>query len=182
LQLGVRLVLPGVVFFALLAGCGIEWLRRGRRKFLLSFLLATAAASSLYYYPYGISYFNEAAGGPRNGLRFLADSNLDWGQDLRRLAEVVERERIAKIRLAYFGNDNPYRFFTDERLERIAPPWGDEWAQGLVYQPQPGWYAISATLLPGHFFAPKYRDYYRYFRERRPSAYAGYSIYLYRVE
>jgi hypothetical protein len=181
LQLGVRLVLPAIAFLAFFAGAGAQLLWTGRRRIAVFVAVGAVAVSSLRYYPYGISYFNEAAGGPKNGLKYLADSNLDWGQDLRRLAELVERERIPRIRLAYFGNDNPYRFFTDERLERIAPPWGDEWAQGTVFQPQPGWYALSATLLPGHFFAPKYHDYYRVFRARAPDAYAGYSIYVYHV-
>lgn len=47
--------------------------------------------------------------------------------------------------------------------------------------PSPGYYAVSATLLPGHFFAPEYRDYFRFFRDRRPFAKAGYSIFLYYV-
>jgi len=33
--------------------------------------------------PHYLAYFNELAGGPANGFKELADSNLDWGQDLR---------------------------------------------------------------------------------------------------
>ena len=32
-------------------------------------------------YPHYLAHFNEAVGGPRNGYRYLVDSNLDWGQD-----------------------------------------------------------------------------------------------------
>jgi hypothetical protein len=39
------------------------------------------AVSSLSVHPQYISYFNEIAGGPANGWRWLLDSNLDWGQD-----------------------------------------------------------------------------------------------------
>ena len=33
-----------------------------------------------------LSYFNELGGGPRQGWLYLADSNLDWGQDFDALA------------------------------------------------------------------------------------------------
>lgn len=36
-------------------------------------------------YPHYLAYFNELAGGPRNGYQSLVDSNLDWGQDLKEL-------------------------------------------------------------------------------------------------
>ncbi len=39
-----------------------------------------------------IGYFNESVGGWRNGHLYLADSNLDWGQDLLRLEELLRRE------------------------------------------------------------------------------------------
>ena len=48
---------------------------------LCTLLLVT----TLWIYPHFISYFNVAAGGPRNGYHLLIDSNVDWGQDLVRL-------------------------------------------------------------------------------------------------
>lgn len=54
---------------------------------LLWLVLGTFRAS-----PHLLGYFNEAAGGWREGHLFLADSNLDWGQDLLRLRERLGAE------------------------------------------------------------------------------------------
>ncbi|MBM3795147.1 MAG: hypothetical protein FJW31_14000 [Acidobacteria bacterium] len=182
LQLGVRLVLPALPFFFLFAGQWPKLTSRWRAAALAPVLLlgwmAWRAAAT---YPHYLSFFNSWIGGPENGLQVLSDSNIDWGQDIPRLARYVEEQNIPHIRLAYFGTDNPYAYLTDARLETIAPPWNEALAQGERFLPQPGYYAVSATLLTGQYFAPKYRDYYEAFREMKPVAKAGYSIFIYRV-
>ena len=45
---------------------------------------------------------------------------------------------------------------------------------------EPGYYAVSAALLSGQFFKPRYHDYYKAFRDRKPFAKCGYSIFLYK--
>jgi len=45
-------------------------------------LLLWSIVSSLLVYPHSMSYFNELAGGPKNGPAHLLHSNVDWGQDL----------------------------------------------------------------------------------------------------
>jgi len=54
-----------------------------------------------------LSYFNLIAGGAQGGHRWLADSNLDWGQDLPRLAGWIRASGEPCVRLAYFGSDEP---------------------------------------------------------------------------
>jgi hypothetical protein len=182
LQYGVRLVLPALPFGLLLCGVAIaEWIP-GRRIAVVACLLTWLAVRSAEIYPHGISFFNLWIGGPESGLQYLADSNVDWGQDLAELAEFTKAHDIRKIYLSYFGNDNPYRYFSEDQLEVIAPPWDRSLAKGPVYEPGPGFYAISANLLPGHFFGPQHRDYYKVFREMEPIAKAGYSIHIYLVE
>jgi hypothetical protein len=44
-----------------------------------------------------LSYFNEIGGGPARGWIYLADSNVDWGQDFDALAAAVERLGIKDI-------------------------------------------------------------------------------------
>jgi hypothetical protein len=131
--------------------------------------------------PHPMSFFNVWSGGPGNGLKYLADSNIDWGQNLPALAEFVERNRIPRFRLFYFGNDNPFRFFDDRKMELLAPPWGPEQAGGVRFQPQPGYYAVSATLLPGYIFDPPFHDYFEAFRRMEPVGRAGYSIFVYKI-
>ena len=60
-------------------------------------------------YPHSMSYFNELAGGPNGGHRYLLGSNLDWGQDLLYLEKWTTQHSGAQIvRLAYYGGFNPH--------------------------------------------------------------------------
>jgi Dolichyl-phosphate-mannose-protein mannosyltransferase len=52
-------------------------------------LVAWLVASSFSVHPHYLAYFNELAGGPANGWRWLIDSNLDWGQDGERVRRLV---------------------------------------------------------------------------------------------
>jgi len=52
-------------------------------------LVAWLFASSFSVHPHYLAYFNELAGGPANGWRWLIDSNLDWGQDGELVRHVV---------------------------------------------------------------------------------------------
>jgi hypothetical protein len=47
------------------------------------------------------------AGGPRGGWRYLLDSNIDWGQDLKRLASWQRAHGGVALDLAYFGTADP---------------------------------------------------------------------------
>jgi 4-amino-4-deoxy-L-arabinose transferase-like glycosyltransferase len=44
-----------------------------------------------------LSSFNELGGGPRSGWLYLADSNVDWGQDFDALAGTLRRLGIAEV-------------------------------------------------------------------------------------
>lgn len=180
-QLGVRLVLPALPFGLLVCGLAIQALWRGRRRVLPVLLLGWLAVAAARVYPHGISFMNAWTGGPDNGLKYLADSNIDWGHGLPELARFVQERHIGKFRLSYFGTDNPYRFFAPEEMELVAPPWSDQLAGRRHLVPKPGYYAISASLLPGQFFQPKYRDFYRAFRDMHPVAKVADSIYMYKV-
>lgn len=80
-------------------------------------------------YPDYLPYFNEAVTHPE---RVLVDSDLDWGQDLRRLEQRAAAIRIPKLNLAYRGTADLAR----EPLPPfvVMPPW----------KPVTGWVAISA--------------------------------------
>lgn len=182
-QLGVRLVLPALPFGLMLCGVALQWLLAHRRgQAFAALLFCWLFYRSVEIYPRGITYFNVWAGGADNGLQYLADSNLDWGQGLPDLADFARERGIRKLHLSYFGFDIPYRYFPESELEVVAPPWDDSTAKGEYLRPEPGYYAVSATLLPGHYFAPKYRNYYQVFRSLTPIAKPGHSIYVYRID
>jgi hypothetical protein len=176
LQLGFRLVLPCLPFALLIAARAVDrW-----PKWISGGLLALLLASTAWQYPHVLSYFNLASGGPEQSIRYLSDSNVDWGQNLRELRRFVQQQNIPRIRLSYFGSDNVYAYFRNDQIQWIAPPYGGSAPANRKLEPVPGVYAISATLLTGQFADPPYRDYYAAFRTRQPIAYAGHSIYIYR--
>jgi hypothetical protein len=66
------------------------------------------AVSSLRAYPYYLPYSNEAFGGPAGTHLYLHDSNVDWGQDLGRLADRLrDRYPGEEVWLAYKGSGVP---------------------------------------------------------------------------
>lgn len=75
-----------------------------RRESLACICLAWSAASSLSVYPHSLSYFNELAGGPVGGPRYLLDANVDWGQDLFRLKKWTQQHPDARpLFVAHMG-------------------------------------------------------------------------------
>jgi hypothetical protein len=68
-------------------------------------LPALAAARDGY-----LTYFNFIAGGAQGGHRVLLDSNLDWGQDLPRLASWMRSNGVERVQLGYEGSDDPSRY------------------------------------------------------------------------
>ena len=74
-------------------------------------------------YPYYMSYFNQTAGGPKNGYRYVTDSNADWGQDMKRLKKWIEdynensSHPIEKIRVNYFGAADPRYYLGDKFID-----------------------------------------------------------------
>ena len=115
LQIGVRHVLPvyPLLFVAIaprVVGVIACWRRPGRARLAAlatTGLLVWLVAGTLAVAPRYLQYFNEVAGGPGGGHRWLIDSNMDWGQDLVRLREYMDREGIDAVHLAYFGRVSP---------------------------------------------------------------------------
>lgn len=145
LNIGVRHVLPTIPFVAVLASVAVSGLLVQLRRWrfaeraglgLVGLLLAWQALSIVKVHPAYLAYFNELAGGPAGGVRFVADSNLDWGQDLKRLARFVDERGINRIAVDYFGGDSPAR-----RLPGIA------YDHNAEDPPVTGWIAISQTYL-----------------------------------
>lgn len=98
LDLGVRYVLP---LYAPLAVAGAAAFVAMKRKWIAIALLVWHTGASVITHPDAFPYFNEAAG--REPWRLLLDSNIDWGQDVLRLRDVVRQKKIERIGLAVQG-------------------------------------------------------------------------------
>jgi hypothetical protein len=156
--------------------------------------LAWGVASSLWYWPHSLSYFNELVGGPLRGHAHLLDSNIDWGQDLLFLREWLNQHPEARpFKLAYFGGFDPIGAEIEYRLPPRAPTRETPASQiaSAELGPQPGWHAISVNFLRGSRFSTRNgqgdevyigEEWYTYFLEHfQPVARAGYSIYIYHL-
>ncbi|MDQ1021947.1 hypothetical protein QFZ43_008496 [Streptomyces afghaniensis] len=112
------------LFLAVAAGCVLV-VRRRWVSVGVGVLVAFVAVSSLRTYPYYLPYANEAFGGPGRTRELLHDSNVDWGQDLGRLAERLrERYRGERVWLVYKGSGVP-SFYGIRAGDPRAVPVGD---------------------------------------------------------
>ena len=138
--------------------------------------------NTLWLAPDFLAFFNGLAGGPDNGWRRLADSNIDWGQDLGQLAAWQQAEAAGPLWLSYFGEARPDYYGLDYLgLPSFPPRLTDPTAQLFnPADPAPGFYAISATNLQGVLFTD--HDLLAWFRQREPVTKIGYSIFIYKVE
>jgi hypothetical protein len=87
---GTRYVVCLPIFLAV-AASGLVLVRRRWVAPAAATLAALVAASSMATFPYYLPYSNEAFGGPSRTHLNLHDSNVDWGQDLGRLAEHLRK-------------------------------------------------------------------------------------------
>lgn len=92
-QIGIRYVLPAFPFLFIFAS-SLARLPNRRMRVAIGILLAAHAAAAVRASPDFIAYFNELAGGSKNGYRWLADSNLDWGQNLTRVQAYAREHGI----------------------------------------------------------------------------------------
>ncbi len=184
-----RYVLPGLPF-VLVWVSRVALLASQKRRFLgfcALGLLSWSVASSLSVYPYCISYFNELAGGPNNGHKYLLGSSVDWGQDVlrfrrwhRRHPEVeglslrlpttfahalVHRESCLRVPGGPVDDTQPLEDSSDEKAQNDP----------RILGPRPGWFAGGIHSI----YHPHNRC--RYLLEFQPRTKIGYSIYTYHL-
>jgi hypothetical protein len=179
IPIGIRYLLPVFPFLFLASGYLLNEsvIKFKSMQLVLAFLIISYITSSLITFPNYLSYFNMAAGGSKNGDRWLIDSNLDWGQSLPGLKKYMDKNHIREIKLGYFGRVDPTIY-------------------GIHYsiaekEPQEGIYAISINFLVGRpyyllkektgelfYIDINYFDKYRYLK---PSAVIDNSIYIFDV-
>ena len=121
LDIGHRHILPLYPVFFIIAG-GAAALGRLRWRWPVAVTTVLAAwfiGESLWIRPSYLAYFNELVGGPANGYRHLADSSLDWGQDLPGLKAWLNNHAQGRpVFLSYFGSGDPVYYGI--RATRVA--------------------------------------------------------------
>jgi 4-amino-4-deoxy-L-arabinose transferase-like glycosyltransferase len=161
INIGIRHVLPVYPFLCIAAAVAVIAMWRSRRRVLrasLAVLLAWYFIAGAVSHPDYLAYFNEVAG--RHPERIALDSNLDWGQDLLRLASIVSKRRITHLYASYFGSAEWKRHL----------PQADELPRSV---PVDGWIAISEMRMQSGDFD--------WLRRYTPVQRTGKSIRLYYV-
>lgn len=145
------------------------YVKNAGKAIVIAVLLVWYVLSFAGVYPHFIAYFNEFAGGPANGYKYVADSNLDWGQDLRRLAKFVEAKNIDHIKVDYFGGGDVKYYLGD-----TAEIWHADNGETT------GWLAVSATFLQTSRAYPWAS--YAWLDQHEPIAKIGFSIFVYNIK
>ncbi|MER6028910.1 phospholipid carrier-dependent glycosyltransferase [Streptomyces sp. NPDC001851] len=119
---GTRYALCVPVFLAVAAACVPRPGRRWTAVAAAALVLCTAVSSARTF-PYYLPYSNEAFGGPAHTHRLLHDSNVDWGQDLGRLADRLrQRYPGERVWLVYKGSGVPSYYGIRAADPRTVPP------------------------------------------------------------
>jgi hypothetical protein len=136
INLGVRHILPVYLGFSLIAAqaaCALleTWSRHRAARWLAMGLLLELVASSALAHPDYLAYFNPLAGA--HPERILADSDLDWGQDLKRLAARLQQLGAQQLTFTSCLEVNPAAV----GLPPLTP--------NDFLHPAPGWNAVRIT-------------------------------------
>ena len=190
LNIGLRHILPTFAFTYMLVVFGLVEFLKGIKseknkkiaKGVIAALLAWFVFSSLSIFPHYLAYYNELAGGPDNGYKIAVDSNLDWGQDLKRLDIWMQDNGVNKIYLDYFGGGDPAYYLGDKYIN-----W-DNNNQSFLELPKGSYFAVSANQMQGQrakavmgYDQPtnKYNWLDQY---EPPLTKIGYSIFVYQIK
>ena len=142
INIGLRHILPVYPFLILLAGYSGSLIGKIKRSIMriplaiaLCGLIVLSAARNVAGGPDHLAYFNELVGGPEQGAKLVADSNLNWGQDNIRLAEFVLAKRMPSVKImAEAMNPAIYDYY--------KIPWKPYDPEDLI-NPAPGFYALG---------------------------------------
>ena len=141
---GIRYLIPAFPFLILYTGgladiIKIKWHSLKSRILVLTVigLASWLVFSSITSFPDYLAYFNELVGGPKNGYKYLDDSNIEWGQDLKRLRDYQIKNPGTKI--AYSWNKLSPEYYG---INNLIPLNGANW-----WGNPKGLYAVNTFLL-----------------------------------
>jgi hypothetical protein len=172
INIGVRHILP--VYPLLAVGAGVALLRLGTSRRLRAVgpvaagaLAGWLALESARAHPDYLPYFNQFAGD--HPEQVLVDSDLDWGQDLGRLADTLRARGVPRVALSYHGKVDLAQQGLPPFIELPGDTRVTGWVAASVYRLQLGYQG-------GDF------DAFAWLRKHTPVARVGRSIRLYYIE
>jgi hypothetical protein len=170
INIGMRHILPVYPFLYVAAAALLA--RLATRRAALYAMVALGAlqiAECASIAPDYLAFFNALSGGPAKGPYYLVDSNIDWGQDLKKLAKWLDAHPARQTRVCYFGNAQMGYYGVN--WMGVPPPLDRQgWAD------VDGWVVANVTPLQGVYvplsdLAP--------LRLKDPVARIGWTMYVY---
>lgn len=188
IDIGIRYYLPAFGFLFILGGGLLDALLRsnasGQKRAALAVVCVAFAWMSweaIRTYPNYLPYMNQFASA-RPHWWYLSDSNVEWGEAVKELAEYLKARGETRTRGLLLGGYMTLGFYGVEYLDAVAP----------AQQPSPRYLVLGASFLNGST-VPGYDidgkrvseavrvNTFDEFRRRTPEAIIGDSIYVFRV-
>jgi hypothetical protein len=142
--------------------------RRAARYAMLA-LGALQIAECASIAPDYLAFFNALSGGPARGPDYLVDSNIDWGQDVKKLVKWLDAHGTRKAHVFYFGTAELAYYGVDD--QGIPDPLDRQ-----SWDRIDGWLVANVTPLEGVYVA---LDALAPVRLKDPVARIGWSMYVY---
>jgi hypothetical protein len=185
LDIGIRYFLPAYPFLFILGGALLAQIRAIRAKTLgvavVALLLAGMVFEAARTFPNYMPYMNQLASNHPHWW-YLSDSNVEWGDDVGELAAYLKARGETRVRAALSGGRITLTEYELEYIDLL--PENGEAVSDARYT------AIGAAFLNGSVVAVDERipgrrpgeatNYFAAYRERKPEAIFGNSIYLFR--
>lgn len=171
INMGLRHILPVYLFAAVIAGYGGKYVWEGRRhrwlRVIFPLLILGVFMESMSAKADLIEYFNVLASNKPENI--LIESDLDWGQDLERLALELQRREIKEpIYLAFWGTALPSQL----GIQQIPTVSKKPQVSLSPNESVSGYVAISIMYLKGY-------QGYEWLNKYEPIAHVGKSMLLY---
>ena len=183
INIGIRHFLPVFPFLFILAALLLERLLRVTKwrsltAILVALLITAMGFETVRVYPDYVSYVNQLRGS-QPAWKVLSDSNVEWGDDVKAVAAYLLARGETRVSGATSAGWLTFRFFGVDYVDICPPRQKDPIRTNYV--------AIGASFLngstvPGSTELPgkERENFFAAYRERKPEAVFGTSIYLYR--
>jgi hypothetical protein len=168
LNVGQRHILPVFPFVFLLVGAAAAWLLKRSKPwiYVVGILLVAHAAESAHSFPDYLPFGNALWGGSSNTHRYLSDSAVDWGQQLKETKAWLVQHNVKQCTFVYFAN--PVLLASDYDIPCQVMPTSDNPEEVPVPPIVHGPLLISYSNLGGFEYGTWVRNPYETFNRRAP--------------
>lgn len=176
-DIGIRYLIPCFPFMFIFSARLVPSIQETGRPFRIAFIAALfwLVTEWVSIMPDHLSYFNQVAGGSENGIEWLDNSNVDWGQGLKQFREYLQTHNIDDYAYCYFGTGRPQFYGINGR--RITD-------MDFFIRPTRGLIILSAQCIPrarnilDKVFGNRPLN---WLRHQRPVSIIGHAYYVYEI-